>query len=67
MVLTAFLSGARQENVKHAEFPVDQPSAIAFTAFADAWCSAIEMEIGRPLHHGRGRGLLTLCLRACIH
>jgi len=40
MVLTAFLSGARQENVKHAEFPVDQPSAIAFTAFADAWCSA---------------------------
>ena len=35
--------------VKLAELPVDQPPAVAFTAFADAWPRAIETEIGAAL------------------
>ena len=53
MVLTAFSSGARHREwsgkVKHAELPVDQPPAVAFTAFADVWLRATEMEIGAAL------------------
>ena len=33
-------------HVKHAELPVGQPPAVAFTAFADAWPRATETEIG---------------------
>jgi len=37
---------------------VDQPPAVAFTAFADAWPRAIEIEIGAALCAiGRGKGL----------
>ena len=36
-------------NVKHAELPVDQPSTVAFTAFADVWPRATETEIGAIL------------------
>ena len=35
--------------MKHAELPVDQPPAVAVTAFADAWPRAIETEIGAAL------------------
>ena len=36
---------------------MDQPPAVAFTAFADAWRRAIEMEIGAALCViGRGKG-----------
>ena len=35
--------------VKHVELPVDQPPAVALTAFADAWPRAIETEIGAVL------------------
>ena len=31
------------------ELPVDQPPAVAFTAFADTWPRAIETEIGAAL------------------
>ena len=62
MVLTAFLSGARhmrkEWEVKHAELPVDQPPAVAFTAFADVWPRGIETEIGVALSAiGAGRTL----------
>ena len=40
---------ANVANFKHAELPVDQPPAVAFTAFADAWPRAIETEIGAAL------------------
>ena len=44
--------------VKLAELPIDQPSAVAFTAFADAWPMAIETEIGAALCAiGREKGL----------
>ena len=44
--------------VKLAELPMDQPPAVAFTAFADAWPRAIETEIGAALCAiGRGKGL----------
>ena len=37
---------------------MDQPSAVAFTAFADAWPRAIETEIGAALCAlGAGRTL----------
>ena len=36
----------------HAELPVDQPPVVAFTAFADAWPRAREMEIGAALCAG---------------
>ena len=37
---------------------MDQPSAVAFTAFADAWPRAIETEIGAALCAiGGGKGL----------
>ena len=37
---------------------MDQPSAVAFTAFADAWPRATETEIGAaPCTIGRGKGL----------
>ena len=37
---------------------MDQPSAVAFIAFADAWPRAIETEIGAALcATGRGKGL----------
>ena len=37
---------------------MDQPLAVAFTAFADAWPRAIETEIGAALCViGRGKGL----------
>ena len=37
---------------------MDQPLAVAFTAFADAWPRAIETEIGAALCAiGRGKGL----------
>ena len=32
--------------VKHKKLPVDQPPAVAFTAFADMWPGATETEIG---------------------
>ena len=35
--------------VKDAELPVDQPPAVAFTAFADVWSRATETEIGAAL------------------
>ena len=35
--------------MKHAELPVDQPPAVAFTAFADVWPRATDMEIGTAL------------------
>ena len=35
--------------VKHAELPVNQPPAVAFTAFADVWPRATETEIGAAL------------------
>ena len=38
---------------------MDQPPAVAFTAFADAWPRATEMEIGAALCAiGAGRTLL---------
>ena len=38
---------------------MDQPLAVAFTAFAGAWPRAIETEIGAALCAiGRGKGLL---------
>ena len=44
--------------VKLAELPVDQPPAVAFTAFADAWPGAIKTEIGAALCAiGRRKGL----------
>ena len=53
MVLTAFSPGARhmsmEGKVKLVELPLDQPPAVAFNAFADAWPRAIEMEIGAAL------------------
>ena len=60
MVLAAFSSGARKMRkeweVKHAELPVNQPPAVAFTAFADAWPRAIETEVGVALCTiGRGK------------
>ena len=37
---------------------MDQPPAVAFTAFADAWPRAVETEIGAALCAiGRGKGL----------
>ena len=37
---------------------MDQPPAVAFTAFAEAWPRAIEAEIGAALCAiGRGKGL----------
>ena len=48
----------------HAELPVDQPPVVAFTAFADAWPRAREMEKGAALCAiGAGR-TLTLTLSA---
>ena len=45
--------------VKHVELPVDQPSTVAFTAFADAWLRTTETEIGTSLCTiGAGRTLL---------
>ena len=35
--------------VKHAELPVNQPPAVAFTAFADVLPKATETEIGAAL------------------
>ena len=35
--------------VKHAELPVDQPPAVAFTAFADVWPRATETETGAAI------------------
>ena len=35
--------------VKHPELPVDQPPAVAFTAFTDVWSRATETEIGAAL------------------
>ena len=44
--------------LKLAELPVDQPLAVAFTAFVDAWPRAMETEIGTPLCAiGRRKGL----------
>ena len=44
--------------VKHAELPMDQPPAVAFTAFADVWPRAAETEIGTALCAiGAGRTL----------
>ena len=37
---------------------MDQPPAVAFTAFVDTWPRAIEMEIGTTLFAiGHGKGL----------
>ena len=57
--------------VKHAELPVDQPPAVALTAFADAWPRAIETEIGAALCViGAGRTLTLIGLytksNACL-
>ena len=46
--------------VKHAELPVDQPPAVAFTAFADVCPGATETEIGA------GR-ILTLTFESCLN
>ena len=44
--------------VKLAELPVDQPPAVAFSAFADVLPRAIETEIGATLCAiGHGKGL----------
>ena len=47
MVLTAVSSGPRHREwsgkVKHAELPVDQPPAVAFTALAGVWPRATEI------------------------
>ena len=49
--------------VKHAELPVDQPPAVAFTAFADVWPRATETEIGAALCAiGAGRTFTFDCL-----
>ena len=49
--------------VKHAELPMDQPPAVAFTAFADVWPRAAETEIGTALCAiGAGRTLTFLML-----
>ena len=43
---------------------MDQPPAVAFTAFADAWPRAIETEIGAALCAiGAGRTLTLTSLR----
>ena len=39
----------RSREIKHAELPVGQLPAVAFTAFADAWPRATETEIGATL------------------
>ena len=62
MILTAFSSDARHKRmeweVKHAELPVDQPPAVAFTAFADVWPRATVTETGAALCAiGAGRTL----------
>ena len=47
--------------VKHAELRVDQPPAVAFTAFADVWPRAPETEIGAALCAiGTGRTLTLI-------
>ena len=47
--------------VKHAELPVDQPPAVAFTAFEDVWRRATETEKGAVLCDiGAGRTLTFL-------
>ena len=44
--------------VKHAELPVDQPPAVAFTAFADVWPRDTgNGDRRRPMRHWRGRNL----------
>ena len=44
---------------KHVELPVDQPHAVAFTAFADVWPRATDTEIGATLCAiGSGRTLI---------
>ena len=54
--------------VKLAELPVDQPTAVAFTALADAWLSATETEIGAALCAiGAGRTLTLLSNRLLIN
>ena len=45
---------------KHAEPPVDQPPAVAFTAFADVWPRATETEIGAALCANGAGTTLTL-------
>ena len=70
MVLTALSSGARHKRmeweVKHAELPVDQPPAIAFTAFADVWPRATETEIGAALCAIGAGGTLTVFDIVCL-
>ena len=45
---------------------MDQPPAVAFTAFADAWPRAIETEIGAALCTiGCGKGLFLTPARCC--
>ena len=48
-----------------AELPVDQPPAVVFTAFADAWPRAIETEIGAtyaPLDAGKDFEIFSFAL-----
>ena len=52
----------------HAELPVDQPPAVAFTAFVDVWPRATGNEDRRlPVGHGCGRIIefLTFTLQIC--
>ena len=70
MVLTAFSSGAQHREwsgkVEHAELPVDQLSAVDFTAFADVWPRATETETDAALSAiGAGRTLTNF--RECFN
>ena len=56
--------------LKHTELPVDQPPAVALTAFADAWPWAIETEVGAALcaiGHGKDFVFLTDSLPCILH
>ena len=53
--------------VKLAELIVDQPHAVAFIAFTDAWPRAIETEIGAALCAiGRRKGLFDIFYRLVL-
>ena len=59
----------RNGKVKHAELPVDQPSAVAFTAFADVWPRATETEMGAALCAigvGRTLNMTYYCMRHIV-
>ena len=50
--------------VKHVELPLDQPPAVAFTAFADVWPRATETKIGAALCTiGEGRTLILFLVK----